>query len=62
MRNFPGYPGVKMLPSNAGGVGWILGQGSKIPCAQQPKKPKHKTMLLQIQSVHLSLAQSLSHV
>ena len=41
MRNFPGYPVVKMLPSNAGGVGWILGQGSKIPCAQQPKKKQN---------------------
>ena len=32
-RDFPGGPVVKTLPSNAGGGGLILGQGTKIPHA-----------------------------
>ena len=32
-RDFPGGPMVKTLPSNAGGGGLILGQGTKIPHA-----------------------------
>ena len=33
MRDFPGSPGVKNLPSNAGDVGSIPGWGTKIPHA-----------------------------
>ena len=33
---------VKALPSNAGGMGSIPGQGAKIPHASWPKKTKHK--------------------
>ena len=43
-EDFPGGPVVK--PSDAGGTGWILGQGTKIPPASWPKKPKHKTEAL----------------
>ena len=42
-RDFPGGPVVKTLPSNAGGVGSIPGQGAKLPHASGTKKPKHKT-------------------
>ena len=31
LRDFPGGPVVKNLPSNAGDVGLIPGQGTKIP-------------------------------
>ena len=40
MRDFPGSPGVKNLPSSVGDEGLIPGQGTKIPhvgacmCAQ----------------------------
>ena len=43
MRNFPGDLVVKTLPSNAGSVGLILGQGAKIPHNSKVKKPKLKT-------------------
>ena len=33
IRDFPGGPMVKNLPSNAGDVGLIPGQGTKIPHA-----------------------------
>ena len=33
VRDFPGGPGVKNLPSSAGDVGLIPGQGTKIPHA-----------------------------
>ena len=33
VRDFPGGPGAKNLPSNAGDVGLIPGQGTKIPHA-----------------------------
>ena len=36
-RDFPGGPVVTTLPSNAGVADLIPGQGSKIPCASQPK-------------------------
>ena len=36
-RDFPGGPVVKALPSRAGGVGLIPGQGTKIPHALCPK-------------------------
>ena len=39
--DFPGGPVVKTSPSNAGGAGSVLGQGTKIPQALWPKKPKH---------------------
>ena len=38
-RAFPGDPGVKNLPSNAGDVGLIPGQGTKIPHAAGQLKP-----------------------
>ena len=40
--DFPGGPGVKILPSNAGGVGSIPGQGAKIPHALWPKNQNKK--------------------
>ena len=36
-RDFPGGAVVKTLPSSAGGVGLIPGQGAKIPHASWPK-------------------------
>ena len=33
----PGGPGVKTLPSNAGGAGLIPGRGAQIPHALWPK-------------------------
>ena len=41
LEGFPSGPVVKTLPSNAGGMGSILGQGAKILCALQPKPPKN---------------------
>ena len=42
--DFPGGQVVKTLPSTAGDVGSIPGQGTKIPHASRPKKkPKYKT-------------------
>ena len=40
LRDFPGSPVVKNLPSNVGCVGSILSQGKKIPHAARPKKAK----------------------
>ena len=40
--NFPGSPGVKISPSNAGGVGLIPGQGAKIPHVSRPKNQNIK--------------------
>ena len=37
MRDFPGGPVVKTLPSNAGGAGSIPGWGAKVPHASGPK-------------------------
>ena len=37
IRDFPGGPVVKTLPSNSGGAGSIPGQGAKIPHASQTK-------------------------
>ena len=42
LRNFPGGPVVKTLPSKARGVGLIPGYGVKIPCALWPN-PLHPT-------------------
>ena len=42
MRDFPGSPVVKTLPSNAGGEGSIPGQGAKIPHASWPKNQNIK--------------------
>ena len=42
-RDFFGGLVVKTLPSNAGGMGSIPGQGAKISHASRPKKSKHKT-------------------
>ena len=38
-RDFPGCPGAKTSPSNAGNVGSITGREAKIPHALQPKNP-----------------------
>ena len=40
--NFPGGPVVKTLPLNAGSVGLILGQGTKIPHASGAKNENIK--------------------
>ena len=40
--DFPGGPVIKTLPSNAGGVGSIPGQGAKISHASWPKKQNMK--------------------
>ena len=37
MRDFPGGPVVKTLPSSARGVGLIPGWGAKIPHVSSPK-------------------------
>ena len=42
MRDFPGGPVAGMLPSNAGGVGSILGQRAKIPHASWPRNQSIK--------------------
>ena len=34
VKDFPGGPVLKNLPSNAGGEGSIPGQRTKIPCAE----------------------------
>ena len=41
-KDFLGGPLVKTSPSDAGGVGSILGQGGKIPRASWPKKQNTK--------------------
>ena len=40
LRNPPGGPAVKALPSKAGGTGLIPTQGAKIPHASWPKTKK----------------------
>ena len=40
LRDFPGCPVVKTLPSNAGRVDSISGQGAKIPHSLGPKHKK----------------------
>ena len=40
--DFPGGPAIKTLPSNAGSVGSILGQGTKIPQALWSKNQNIK--------------------
>ena len=49
--DFVGGPMVKNLPSNAGDMGSIPDQGTKIPHALRQKKTKRKieTILYQIQ-------------
>ena len=42
MRDFPGGPMIKTLPSNAGGAGSIPGGEAKIPHASQPKNQNIK--------------------
>ena len=46
-RGFPGGPVVKNLPWNAGGVGSIPGQGTKIP-----HKSGQLSLLAQLESLH----------
>ena len=41
-RDFPGGPVVQKLPSDAGGVGSIPGQGSEIPHASWPENQNIK--------------------
>ena len=41
-RNFPGHPGIKTSPSNAGAAGSIPGQGAKILHALWQKTKKQK--------------------
>ena len=41
-RDFPGGPVVKTLPSNAGGVGSVPGQGAKTPHVTWPKNQNTK--------------------
>ena len=41
LRDFPGGPVVKNLPSNAGDVGSILGQRTRIPHAAKPMFHNH---------------------
>ena len=42
VRDFPGGPVAKTLPSNSGGAGSIPGRGAKIPHASQPKNQNIK--------------------
>ena len=37
MRDFPGGPEIRTLPSNIVGAGLIPGQGARIPCGQKTK-------------------------
>ena len=41
-RDIPDGPVVRTLPSNAGDMGLMPGQGTKIPYDLRPKEPKHK--------------------
>ena len=41
-RDIPGGPVVTTLPSNAGDMGLMPGQGTKIPYDLRPKERKHK--------------------
>ena len=43
LRDFPGGPMVKTLPSKVQGEGLIPGRGAKIPHALWPTVPKYKT-------------------
>ena len=43
MGDFPGGPVVKNPPYNAGDVGSIPGQGTKIPCATGQLSPRTTT-------------------
>ena len=42
---------VKTLPSNAGGVGSIPGQGAKVPHASRPKNQNIKQMFIVTNSI-----------
>ena len=42
---FPGCPGVKTSPSNAGGAGSISSRGAKIPHALQPKNQNRSNIV-----------------
>ena len=46
MGDFPGGLVVKNLPYNAGHVGWIPGQGTKIPHAAGQLSPRATTIEL----------------
>ena len=60
MRDFPGGPVVKNLPSSAGDAGLIPGQGTKIPRAARQLSPHTATTepahsrarVLQLESPH----------
>ena len=45
MRDFPGSPVVKTVPSNAGGVGSIPGWGAKILHVLQPKNQNRSNIV-----------------
>ena len=42
LGDFPGGPVVETLPSSAGGVDLIPGQGAKVPHASRPKNQNIK--------------------
>ena len=42
MKDFPGSPVVKTLPSNSGDAGSTPGRGAKIPLASWPKNQNVK--------------------
>ena len=42
-RDFSGGPAVKSLPSNAGGLGLIPGQKTRIPHASEQLSPRGET-------------------
>ena len=52
-RTTTGGPVVKTLPSNAGAMGSIPGQGAKIPHALWPKKPNDKTEVILTNSIQM---------
>ena len=70
-QDFPGGPVVKNPPSNAGDVGSILGQGTKIPhaleqlrpdAAPPPKKKPLRKVSKQVVSFFKKLLEGLSEV
>ena len=46
LRDVPGCPVVKTLPSNAGRVDSISGQGAKIPHSLGPKHKKNRSNIV----------------
>ena len=54
IRDFPGGPGVKNLPSNAGVTSWLPGQRTKIPHTMGQLNPWMKSLLSQIKKEWLT--------